>query len=68
MSRALFGIGFIGFIAALGACPPAADHNAAPCSKIGQTCKLGPGLLGVCSESSDNRCERPPCLACVSQH
>ena len=52
----------------LTACPTTSTH--APeesCAKVGQTCKLDKGLLGVCSETA-SECDGAPCLVCMSQH
>jgi hypothetical protein len=49
-------------------CPPSNNEPAATCTKIGETCKLGPGLLGVCAERATGTCPNPPCLVCMGQH
>ena len=38
------------------------------CSKLGQTCKLADGLLGVCNEGDPERCDAALCLVCIGQH
>jgi hypothetical protein len=52
---------------------PAKDRNPKPqrvetCRKLYEQCKLPNGPLGVCSESACEPGQRPPCMACVSQH
>jgi hypothetical protein len=44
------------------------EAQPAACTKAGQTCKLGPGLLGVCTESATAKCDHEPCLVCMGQH
>jgi hypothetical protein len=49
-------------------CPSSTNAPADTCTKVGQTCKLAPGVLGVCVEQMQGTCVQPNCLACVSQH
>jgi hypothetical protein len=52
----------------LTACPASSGH--APeevCAKVGQTCKLDKGLLGVCTTGTLD-CDGAPCLVCMGQH
>ena len=44
------------------------DAQPVECLKVGQTCKLGPGLLGVCTEGASDKCDHDPCLVCMGQH
>lgn len=54
---------------ALGACRRSSEEAPpTPCTKIGQTCKLGPGLLGVCNQVTPDTCAKPPCFVCTGQH
>jgi hypothetical protein len=62
---------FIGLVAliSLGGCPRAVqDEQPGACTKVGQTCKLAPGLLGVCTEAAPGSCPKEPCLVCFGQH
>jgi len=53
----------------LGSCRRTAEEAPpAACTKVGQTCKLAPGLLGVCTEAAPGTCAREPCLVCMGQH
>jgi hypothetical protein len=55
-------------ISLLSACPKSVEH--APeetCAKVGQTCKLDKGLLGVCTAGTTD-CDGAPCLVCMGQH
>ena len=66
-----FGMAIGGGIAIFGGlgCPKAVqEESPATCTKVGQTCKLAPGLLGVCTEGAAERCAQGPCLVCMSQH
>jgi hypothetical protein len=56
-------------LTAFASCRRAADEaQPAACTKAGQTCKLGPGLLGVCTEAASDKCDHEPCLVCMGQH
>ncbi len=53
----------------LGGCPrQTEEQGGAACMKVGQTCKLSQGLLGVCTEAAPGSCDREPCLVCMGQH
>ncbi|MBX3126440.1 MAG: hypothetical protein KF718_06970 [Polyangiaceae bacterium] len=43
-------------------------EETAQCSKLGQKCRLAPGVLGVCNDVPCVGQRQPPCLACLSQH
>jgi hypothetical protein len=50
-------------------CPSAKPgHSEGQCSKVGQTCKLADGLLGVCNDGDPERCDAALCLVCIGQH
>jgi hypothetical protein len=50
-------------------CPKQAEEQSGgTCAKVGQTCKLSQGLLGVCTEAAPGSCDREPCLICMGQH
>jgi hypothetical protein len=44
------------------------EHSAATCTKVGQTCQLAPGLLGICTEAAPGACDGDPCYVCMGQH
>jgi len=56
-------------IVVLASCPGTArDAPTEACTKVGETCKLGRGLLGVCTEAAPGVCNHEPCLVCAGQH
>jgi hypothetical protein len=64
----LTGPAMLTFALFLAGCPAAVKEPSTMCVKAGQTCKLGPGLLGVCTEAAPDTCDREPCYTCMSQH
>jgi hypothetical protein len=58
----------LGLLSIVG-CPSAKrELGEGRCSKVGQTCKLADGLLGVCNDGDPERCDAAPCLVCIGQH
>ena len=45
--------------------PPAPSAH---CTQREAQCKLGTGILGVCSEVECPAGQAPPCLSCMPQH
>jgi hypothetical protein len=50
------------------ACPEGQPAATSECERIGDQCRLGEGLLGVCSPAQSRDCAEPPCLVCTPQH
>ena len=67
--RSLRFVALSALLAALASCRRAAENTEpASCNKMGQTCKLGPGVLGVCTTAPPDKCDHEPCLVCMAQH
>jgi hypothetical protein len=67
--RALLVSSAVVALATLAACRRSGEEaQPAVCTKAGQTCKLGPGLLGVCTEAAPDKCDHEPCFVCMGQH
>ena len=58
----------LGTVGGVGCKGVAKEEPPTACTKVGQTCKLAQGLLGVCNEAPPGSCPREPCLVCMSQH
>jgi hypothetical protein len=58
-------------VAAMGCPGSSSSGRGAPpehCTKMGERCSLGKGVLGVCSESHCAPGQQPPCIRCTGQH
>src|SRR5215471_8165334 len=60
-------LALLALLAGLFGCPPSKE-SPTTCTKVGETCRLSAGLLGVCTEPVNPSCDRPPCLVCTPQH